>query len=211
MDAKTKRKEEDFSKIKKLAEEFPELIEIKTSSFNPGNTLLLSLNIPTARNTRYPQEVQNKTDIKIDFPLNYPFSEPKATITTPIWNPNVYSSGLICHGTKWLPTEGLDLFVIWIMKLISYDPSIVFTGSPANREAADWYNRVKNKNYFPTINLEQRKKKEEKKVTWKNINDNQTNYSIVNCPNCNQKSRVPSGKKLKVNCPSCKHIFEVST
>ncbi len=209
MDAKTKRKEEDFSKLKKLSEEFSGLIEIKTTNINSGNALYLSLNIPTAKNSKYPQEIQNKTDIKIDFPLNYPFSEPKATITTPIWNPNVYSSGLICHGTKWMPTEGLDLFVIWIMKLISYDPSIVFTGSPANREAADWYNGVKNINYFPTINIEQKRTRQEKKVSWRSIDDNQVKYSIVICPSCNQKLRVPSGKKLKVNCPSCKNIFEV--
>jgi hypothetical protein len=26
---------------------------------------------------------------------------------------------------------------------------------------------------------------------------------IVNCPSCNQKVRVPSGKKIEITCPSC--------
>jgi hypothetical protein len=34
---------------------------------------------------------------------------------------------------------------------------------------------------------------------------------IIDCPNpnCSQKLRVPCGRRLRVTCPKCKHVFEV--
>ena len=34
---------------------------------------------------------------------------------------------------------------------------------------------------------------------------------IIDCPNpnCSQKLRVPYGRRLRVTCPKCKHVFEV--
>jgi glutaredoxin len=37
-------------------------------------------------------------------------------------------------------------------------------------------------------------------------------YSVVNCPNCPTRLRVPKGKgKLTVNCPKCKAEFKMTT
>ena len=32
---------------------------------------------------------------------------------------------------------------------------------------------------------------------------------IIDCPKCFQKLRIPSGRHLRVSCPSCAHVFEV--
>lgn len=30
---------------------------------------------------------------------------------------------------------------------------------------------------------------------------------LINCPKCNQKLRIPFGKKLEVHCPTCENYF----
>ena len=37
------------------------------------------------------------------------------------------------------------------------------------------------------------------------------NVVIIKCNNCSQKIRAPLGKKLRVTCPNCGNIFEMST
>jgi len=32
---------------------------------------------------------------------------------------------------------------------------------------------------------------------------------IIDCPKCFQKLRIPSGRRLRVSCPTCAHVFEV--
>jgi uncharacterized membrane protein len=32
---------------------------------------------------------------------------------------------------------------------------------------------------------------------------------IIDCPKCFQKLRIPSGRRLRVSCPTCTHVFEV--
>ena len=37
-------------------------------------------------------------------------------------------------------------------------------------------------------------------------------YSVVNCPKCNSRLRVPKGKgKIKVTCTKCKTDFQLDT
>jgi len=37
-------------------------------------------------------------------------------------------------------------------------------------------------------------------------------YSVVNCPNCNSRLRVPKGKgKIKITCQKCKSGFQLET
>lgn len=37
-------------------------------------------------------------------------------------------------------------------------------------------------------------------------------YTIINCPNCPTKLRIPKGKgKLTITCPKCKTNFKMST
>ena len=36
-----------------------------------------------------------------------------------------------------------------------------------------------------------------------------TEFSVINCPECSSKLRIPAGKKGKVTCPKCGHSFFV--
>jgi ubiquitin-protein ligase len=213
MDAKLKRREEDFKKIKKLSDDYSGIISI----LNVDRSLSqfkLQFQIPTAYNSNFPDDVQSKTDICIDLPLFYPLKEPKVTILTPIWNPNVYHNKIVCLGTKWIPTQGLDLLVIRLMRLIALDPTIINTKSPANATASEWYARKLHTmpNLFPTVDIDKIRKGEKKQgIGWRNIETPTDDKIIIVCKNCGTKLRVTKGKKLRGNCPNCSHLIEVFT
>ena len=212
MSISAERIKQDLIKIAELSKSVNGRIKVISTTGNPVNKILLEIDYPTAPSKDYPRAVQQKTEVKIELLSRYPFQEPKATITTPIVHPNVYSSGQICFGTKWLPTQGLDLLARRIIQIITFDETILNEQSPANGTALSWYRDASRRNpeAFPTDKLsitEQPKKK----ISWNNASQADIEKTIVSCPNCGTSMRVPSGKKLNVNCSKCSHQFLVTT
>ncbi len=156
MDARERRIEEDIYKLSKLKLQHPDLRESFSAQDNPVTGIKLNLRVPTASGKEYPKKVQKMSSVQIDLSARYPLAEPKVSILSPVWNPNVYISGLVCLGRKWLPTEGLDLLVIRVMKLLAFDPLLLNTASPANSEAAKWYLDARSRYpaAFPTTTLD---------------------------------------------------------
>lgn len=154
MDALTRRREEDLKKIRDMNNEHPGMV-ILLDANQHLSSIKVRINVPTARNRHYPREVQQSTDVEIELPAKYPFESPRAKVLTPIWNPNVFIYGNICMGGKWLPTEGLDLFIKRVLRILAFDPLIISTTSPANTEASEWYQSAKfrDSQAFPTIAL----------------------------------------------------------
>ena len=64
---------------------------------------VLDLRFTTAGSSGYPLVKQASTRLVVDLSARYPFQAPVATIVSPIFHPNVFGSGLVCLGTKWLP------------------------------------------------------------------------------------------------------------
>jgi ubiquitin-protein ligase len=212
MSISAERIKQDLLKITELSKSVNGRVKIISTTGNPVNEILLEINYPTAPSKNYPRQVQQKTEVKIELLSRYPFQEPKASITTPIFHPNVYSSGQICFGTKWLPTQGLDLLVRRIIQIITFDGTILNEKSPANGTALNWYRdavRI-NPEAFPTDKLTI-KEQPKKKMAWNNVEETNSGKKIVSCPSCNTSMRVPSGKKLNVNCSKCSHQFLVTT
>ena len=166
--------------------------------------------LKTVASSRYPLEVQTKTTVVIQLANRYPLQEPTANIITPIYHPNVYSSGKICFGQKWLPTEGLDLLVKRIVKIVTYDPAILNGASPANREALSWYNSAikAHPSAFPTDDLLVAPEKNEKTMNWNAIQEEKV---IVKCTHCSSALRLPKGNSGTVKCPVCSKFFEART
>lgn len=49
-------------------------------------------------------------------------------------------------------------------------------------------------------------------LTYIGIIKNEDNEKIiVNCPKCNQKTRVPSNKKIEITCPACEYAWTQNT
>lgn len=135
MTAFSERINQDIRKINELSDSIGGRISIKKQSGTPVNSMVIEIDYPTAPSKDYPNQVQKKTEVHIKLLSRYPFQEPEATITTPIFHPNVYQSGKICFGTKWLPSQGLDLLIKRIIQIITFDETILNEGSPANGAA----------------------------------------------------------------------------
>lgn len=214
MDAKQKRRDEDVKKLEALALSYPGIVEILPPLEASRAVIKLRLKLPTARDAAYPGTVQERTDIKIELSQDYPFREPRVTVQTPIWNPNVYPNSVVCLGTKWLPTQGLDLLVERLMKLIAFDPLIVNITSPANREAAAWYaaNRRRNPGLFPTIDIQKLKKTAPARgIKWKPAEEVKAEKVVVLCPACQVGLRVDRGRTFRGRCPRCSASIELQT
>jgi len=167
-----KRIEEDIKKIKQLQGEYPSIIDSVQVHSQNDHAIRILLNIPTAQDSDYPRNIQKSSDIRIELTARYPFDAPKVSVKSPIWNPNIYESGLICLGNKWLPTQGLELLVLRVMQILALDPLIINTSSPAHREANSWYLHVKSQNprLFPTVDFEKMKRGQARPtIKWKPI------------------------------------------
>ena len=175
----------------------------------------VELRYATAGSDRYPAERRELTRVGISLPARYPFQPPLAAVQTPIWHPNVFASGTICLGTKWSPTEGLDLFVQRLARLLTFDPLLVNTASPAHREAAAWYERARRQHpqAFPSDHpsLEATAaRRAGGRVRWQEApsDDGRVPY---HCPGCARTLRLPSGRAGRVRCPGCGTYFEAHT
>lgn len=202
---------QDLRKIEELSKSVNGRVKVKSTSGNPVNIILLEIDYPTAPSTDYPNRIQQKTEVKIELLSRYPFQEPSATIITPIYHPNVYSSGKVCLGSKWLPSQGLDLLVRRIIQIITFDETILNERSPANGQALSWYRDAvkKHRNAFPTDKLVV-KEQPKSKMSWNNMDSGIEHNKVISCSQCKTPLRVPAGKKLNVTCPKCTHIFLVT-
>ena len=163
------RRNQDLEKLKSLcAQSHGKLIILKTSG-NPVSKIEIESKYKTAVDSSYPKKTNTSTKITIELLSKYPFSggEPIVYLKPIIFHPHVYSSGRICLGKKWMPTETLDLFVKRVLSIITYDPSVIDFKSPANGEALNWYN--KNPNLFPTDKLNFSPAPQKPTMSWNNL------------------------------------------
>jgi hypothetical protein len=175
---------------------------------------VLELAFVTAGSSAYPADRRTTTRLVIDLPARYPFLPPAATITTPIFHPNVYPSGLVCLGTKWLPSEGMDLFVRRIAQLVTFDPLIVNAQSAANPGALHWYVQALRKfpQAFPTDRVEiETPYAHDPQIRWKESTAASAARVICQCPHCGASLRLPTGRRGTVRCPKCTRAFEADT
>ncbi|MGA8053729.1 MAG: ubiquitin-conjugating enzyme E2 [Burkholderiales bacterium] len=163
--------------------------------------IVLELGYATAGSHAYPLDRRTHTRLVLDLPSRYPFQPPVARITTPILHPNVFASGVVCLGTKWLPSEGIDLFVERIARLVTFDPLLVNVQSVANREALGWYHQTlrRHPEAFPSDRVDLA------------AGGAAPERVIRNCPHCGASLRLPVGRQGPVRCPKCAGEFETRT
>ncbi len=213
MSAFAERRTQDLEKLREMDRKSGGRVKLTSATGNPASKLVLELHYRTAGSTRYPAETQSVTKVAIDLPAKYPFAEPTANILTPIYHPNVYSSGRICFGVKWLPSQGLDLLVQRIIQIITFDPLILNEKSPANGAALTWYRETlrKHRSAFPTDSINAARPDAAPKMTWSDVSPATPQRATVTCPSCGGKLALPTGKTGRVTCPKCKNGFEART
>lgn len=163
--------------------------------------LSLKLSVPFDRS--FPRAFSEDVALTVTLPSRYPYEGPKVSIDTSIFHPNVFVNGTVCLGTHWLPTEGLDLFVARIVRLLAFDPLLVNVTSPAHGQAAAWYTDfvLANPDQFPLLNRNSH--------LW--LYDPRAERVIVHCPSCRGAIRLPAHKTGTVACPLCQHEFQIQT
>ena len=204
------RIDSDISKIRELSKNT--FGKVKLVSFEKSK-VIIELLFKTIENKN--GKITHKSNVEMILPSNYPFTGPKVTFTTKIFHPNVYTSGLVCLGPKdWVISEPLSMLVERIINIMIYDPKMVNPSSPANENAAAWYNKnlKNNPNLFPTDNFSKANEKSKPKIKWNTTGDaNVIEKTIVICTYCETKLRLPKGKRGKVTCPKCNNTIEVQT
>jgi len=172
------------------------VLESLPSEARPELTVVLAC--ATAGSARYPAQRESSVTIHVALPERYPFQAPVATVRTPIFHPNVFASGVICLGTRWLAVEGLDVFVQRLLRLVTFDPLLVNTASPANPVAAAWYGRMRRlrPEAFPTDRF---------------AVEELTERILRACPTCGRSLRLPRGRSGVVRCPACRAEFAAQT
>lgn len=153
MNALETRRKEDLAKVKGLCDQSGGRIRLISADSDAPSTIKLKLNYRTAANVGYPEQNLISVEMKIQIPAGYPFrSPPVATLSPVVFHPNVYASGQVCLGSKWVVSEFLDLLVKRVIRIITYQEDVLNEASPANGAAVSWYRERKRRfpQAFPT-------------------------------------------------------------
>jgi hypothetical protein len=194
------RREADIERVRALAAASAGRLGIVTVPAPGMPRFVLDLDYATAASPRYPAERQPRSRVSIELAPRHPFEPPVARVLTPVFHPNVFPSGVVCQGARWLPSEGMDLFVRRIVRLLAFDPLLVNTGSAANGAAAQWYSAQSrlHPHAFPTDRAA--------------LALGETPERVVRaCPQCSRQLRLPAGRRGSVQCPFCQRAFETET
>jgi ubiquitin-protein ligase len=218
MSAFSERRDQDVLKLRDLARRSNGRISIGTVTGNPISEVKVVLRYKTAPSTNYPNAVQDESHVTIKLSGRYPFEAPSAFISTPVFHPNVFTSGQVCLGNQWFPTQGLDLLVEKLIQIITFDPIILNAASPANSSALSWYTKAvrENPGAFPTERCGLSRNEQISNVKWKEKSDSpplpgSLEKVVISCPKCSVGLRLAAGKKGTVTCPKCSSEFEVQT
>jgi hypothetical protein len=203
MSGGTLRREADIERVRALAAGSAGRIGIVALPLPGVPRFVLDLEYATAGSSAYPGVRQPRSRVAIDLAPRHPFQPPSATVLTPVFHPNVYPSGLVCLGAKWLPSEGMDLFVRRLVRLLAFDPLLLNVHSFANSVALHWYVDARRRypQDFPTdaaaMALGEQAAASQRVVRV--------------CPHCTTQLRLPAGKRGSVRCPRCRREFDAET
>jgi hypothetical protein len=114
-------------------------------------------------------------------------------------------------GAKWLPSEGMDLFVRRVLRLLAFDPLLVNLRSVANHAALAWYQRTLRQQPQAFPSDPQALRVGEQGAGSPTSTSAAAGRVVVHCPQCNTGLRLPAGRKGVVACPGCQREFEAQT
>jgi len=153
MDAQQFRRTADLEGVLALPRRWPGLLELGPREGRPVRTLDLVFHIPTAVDRSFPRRARASTRARLEIPGNYPFVPARIDLLEPVFNPNVFPAGLLCAGWTAVANWRLADLVVRAMRVVALDPGIISTERPAHYEAAQWYARVRERGWFPTVAL----------------------------------------------------------
>jgi hypothetical protein len=210
------RREVDVERVRLLAAASDGRIGVVTLPVAGRPRFVLDLGYATAGSSRYPEVRQPSSRIAIDLAPRHPFQPPVTTVLTPIFHPHVFASGVVCIGSKWLPGEGIDLFVQRVVRLLAFDPLLMNPYSIADAAANAWYQAAlrRHPQAFPTDAAALALGLEESASDRPGAHDTAPaggERVIRHCPSCRAGLRLPAGRSGSVRCPACGRDFQTNT
>ena len=198
------RREADVEHVRALAAASDGRVAIVALPAPGQPRFVLDLACTTAGSPRYPAQPRRSSRLAIQLAPRHPFEPPTATLLTPVFHPHVFASGLVCIGSRWLPSEGMDLFAKRILRLLAFDPLLMNAHSVANAAAQAWYQRALREypHAFPS---------DPGALAFGGGGDAPVERVLRRCPQCATGLRLPAGRAGSVRCPHCGHAFEAST
>lgn len=140
---RTRRLESDFRAIQQLSRE-SSIFDFDSTGDLPEQYRLFFHGPGTFRTRRNTVAIRDEHEIIIDLGAAYPRLMPGISWQTPVFHPNISSSGVVClggYGTNWVPSLQLDELCVMLWDMIRYRNYDV--ESPYNREAALWAKQQK--------------------------------------------------------------------
>ena len=210
------RRDVDIEHVRALAARSEGRIGIVALPVAGRPRFVLDLGYATVGSHRYPAERQPSSRIAIDLAPRHPLQPPVTTVLTPIFHPHVFSSGIVCIGSKWLPSEGMDLFVQRVARLLAFDPLLMNPYSIADGAANAWYQSAlrRHPDAFPTdaaalaLVVEASAPGDRAPRAATAAPDKRV---IRHCPHCRAGLRLPAGRSGAVRCPACGRDFQTNT
>jgi ubiquitin-protein ligase len=135
---RTRRLEADYRAIQKLAAE-SSIFRFQALGPIPESYRFIFHGPGTWRTPRHTVAIRDHHEIVVELGAAYPRMMPSLNWQTPVFHPNVSSSGIVClggYGTHWVPSLRLDELAVMLWDMIRYRNFDVL--SPYNREAALW-------------------------------------------------------------------------
>lgn len=210
------RRDVDIERVRLLAAASGGRIGILVLPAAGRPRFVLDLAYATVGSSRYPEVRQPSSRIAIDLAPRHPFQPPVTTVLTPVFHPHVFASGVVCIGSKWLPGEGMDLFVQRVVRLLAFDPLLMNPHSIADAAANAWYQAAlrRHPDAFPTDAAALALGVEDASGGRSGMRDTATESGervIRHCPHCRAGLRLPAGRSGTVRCPDCGRDFRTNT
>ncbi|MDJ0754656.1 MAG: ubiquitin-conjugating enzyme E2 [Ardenticatenaceae bacterium] len=135
----------DYQKIKDLAQRSDLIQVVKTDGHPPDRYLIryLCRGVEAVTSSGTPQ-LREMHEVSIYLHAEYPLKQPQLKWKTPIFHPNIHTTGAVCIGAWW-PAKTLDELVLTMGDMVqykNYEPK-----DPMNSKAAAW--AMRNRQRFP--------------------------------------------------------------
>lgn len=142
-----KRRQNDLEKLAHVEKTYS-FLKILRVIGNPITEIQIQLNLKLPISET---DFRNEFILTIQLPADYPLKSPIFRIKPVVWNPNIYTTGTICTGSKWIPTIPLDQELLRIIKILLFYKEYINLHSSANIDAVNWYK--KHQKNFPLMML----------------------------------------------------------
>ena len=144
-DIRETRLSNDYKKIRQLVNR-SELIHIMATEGDPPEKYLIRFTCrgveklaPGGRPV-----IRDVHEVRIYLHAEYPLKQPQLKWQTPIFHPNIHSTGAVCIGAWW-PAKTLDELLLTLGEMVQYKN--LGPKDPMNSKAAAW--ALRNKRHFP--------------------------------------------------------------